>query len=115
MKNTHILSKEVIEKIEKAGFVVEHENKNEYYFGRWTPAGQNWGFHIDVTETFNEFVETVYEYYESFDCSYETYLYLDNTGHGTNGAPYDMKDVYEDMQECENYILELYEILKEEL
>lgn len=26
------------------------------------------------------------------------YLWLDDEGHGSNGAPYDMKDVYEDME-----------------
>lgn len=30
--------------------------------------------------------------------SYETYLWLDSNGHGKNDAPYDMKDVYEDVE-----------------
>ena len=49
--------------------------------------------------------------YDNYDCSYEAYLWLDNTGHGTNGAPYDMKDVYEDMEACEKMIFELWESL----
>lgn len=35
---------------------------------------------------------------KEYDVSYETYLWLDDEGHGSNGAPYDMKDVYEDME-----------------
>ena len=50
-------------------------------------------------------------YYNDFDVSYEAYLWLDNTGHGTNGAPHDMKAVYEDMEECEGFIYELYQVV----
>ena len=54
-----------------------------------------------------EFSEQLQERYNNFDCSEETYLWLDNTGHGTNGAPYDMKDLYEDMEACEEMLREL--------
>lgn len=37
------------------------------------------------------------DYINDFDVSYETYLWLDECGHGKNGAPYDMKDVYENV------------------
>ena len=43
---------------------------------------------------------------------YETYLWLDSDGHGKNGAPYDMKDLYEDMEACREIIYELYEIVE---
>ena len=54
------------------------------------------------------------DYYDCYDCSYQTYLWLDKTGHGTNGAPYDMKEVYEDMEACEEMTLELWKSLSEE-
>ena len=41
-------------------------------------------------------INALIEFYNNFDVSYETYLWLDGTGHGIDGAPYDMKDVYED-------------------
>ena len=41
-------------------------------------------------------------------------LDLDNTGHGLNGAPYDMKDVYEDMEACKKMVYELWKLLSEE-
>ena len=43
--------------------------------------------------------------------SYIIYLWLDETGHGRNGAPYDMIDIYNDMLECESIIEELIEEL----
>ena len=39
-----------------------------------------------------------------YDVSYETYLWLDNTGHGKNGAPYELEDILEDIKACEQYI-----------
>ena len=44
------------------------------------------------------FIENIRSYAKDFDMSYETYLWLDSNGHGKNNAPYDMKDVYEDME-----------------
>lgn len=41
-------------------------------------------------------INALIEFYNNFDVSHETYLWLDGTGHGIDGAPYDMKDVYED-------------------
>ena len=110
------LTKKLIKKIKNIGFFVE-EYENEYYFSKYSPAGQNFYFYIDKTEieTVEELADAVYEYYENYDCSEEAYIWLDNTGHGKNGAPYDMIDLYEDMEACEQYILDLYEILKEEI
>ena len=47
------------------------------------------------------------DYINDFDVSYEAYLWLDDTGHGRNGAPYEMIDVYEDMEECLHNMEEL--------
>lgn len=109
------LTKKLIKKIKDIGFSVK-EYDDEFYFSKYSPAGQDFGFAIDKTEieTIDELARAVYNYYESYDCSEEAYLWLDNTGHGKNGAPYDMKDVYEDMEACEQYILDLYNLLEEE-
>lgn len=47
--------------------------------------------------------------------SYETYIWLDDTGHGRNGAPYDMIDVYNDMLWWRNSLEELSDFLVEAL
>lgn len=108
------LSKKLIAKIESLGFSVLHEEGDDYYLSKFSSAGQDFGFLIDTGEDIAEFAKNVLKYYEDFDVSYEAYLWLDETGHGRNGAPYDMKDVYEDMEECEEFISELYDLLMEE-
>lgn len=64
-----------------------------------------------------EFLDTngVYRSWkQNYDGGYAAYLWLDNTGHGLNGAPYDMKDVYEDMEACKKMVYELWKLLSEE-
>ena len=59
--------------------------------------------HLTLTiwgETVDEFADNLNERYCDYDCSEEAYIWLDDFGHGKNGAPYDMRDVYEDMETC---------------
>ena len=112
-KAFRLLGKTVVDKIEENGFAVELEEDGVYRFGRYSSAGQDFGFSIDIGESPDEFVHNVLKCYNDFDVSYETYLWLDDTGHGRNGAPYDMKDVYEDMEECRSFIYELYKLVRE--
>lgn len=105
------LSKKLIEMIKRAGFTIEQEDKNIYRFGKYSTFGQDFSFSIDTENDLDSFRHNIWEYFLSFDCSYEAYIWLDNEGHGKNGAPYDMKEVYEDMQECESFIDELHTIV----
>ena len=61
----------------------------------------------------NSLIENIEEYYEDFDVDYETYIWLDQFGHGRNGAPYRMRAVLEDMEATEKMIEELLEAIKE--
>jgi len=81
-------------------------NGNELEFSKYSPAGQDFNFCI-TADSLEEAVEKMNEYCYNFDCSEETALWLDDTGHGTNGAPYDMKDLYKDMEACEQMMEEL--------
>ena len=89
---------------------------NYINIGKYSPAGQDFSFDIDVTDFEEEnditaahlFVEAIHEEYDKYDVSSEAYIWLDDTGHGKSGAPYDMKDVYEDMEACKDMLLELY-------
>lgn len=105
------LPEKLIDLIENAGFVIREECDNILNFSRISPAGQDFSFDIDTESNLDLFRNNIFSCYSDFDVSYETYLWLDDTGHGKNGAPYDMKDLYEDMQECEGYILQLYRIV----
>lgn len=103
---------DVIEEIKELGWNITLDNDQEAYFQRFSPAGQDFNFSVDTENDIDSFINNIYERYENFDVSYETYLWLDEEGHGRNGAPYDMRDLYNDMESCEQSILELYNNLK---
>ena len=90
---------------------VDYNDDGTIYFSKYSPAGQDFGFEVGGN-TIDKLLDNIYDYYENYNVSYEASLWLDNTGHGTNGAPYDMKDLYEDMEACEQNILELYKLIK---
>ena len=83
-------------------------------FEKYSPAGQDFYFSVSVPNEddedilYNNVADAIYEYWEGFDVSYETYIWLDETGHGMNGAPNDMMDAYKDMQSCEDMIHDLW-------
>lgn len=95
--------------------VSKEEERTFYDFRIFSPAGQDFGFSIDIDNSekykFYSLLEKIYECYTNFDVSEETYLWLDDSGHGKNGAPYDMEDVLADMKWCEKSILELYDAI----
>lgn len=83
-------------------------NKNDFTFHKYSSASQDFILEIKAeASSFKDLCQKVVEYYSDFDVSRETYLWLDDTGHGKNGAPYDMIEVYHDMEECEELIQEL--------
>ena len=103
--------KKLINVAENLGWVV-NSDKNDFTFSKLSPAGQD--FNIEITaENAEKLIDEIKERCNSFDCSEETYLWLDNTGHGVNGAPYDMKDIYEDMEDCAQMIRELYNTFRQ--
>lgn len=75
----------------------------------WTPAGRDVYLEFEFKDktTKEQISKTFQEYYESYDVSYETYIWLDNEGHGKNGAPYEMEKVLIDTQWIENELAEL--------
>ena len=108
-----LLSVNVINEIENNDFTVELEGNGIYRFSRYSSMGQDFSFSIDIGKNHYEFLDNILEYYNMFDISYEAYLWLDEFGHGKNGAPYEMIDVYKDMEECKEFIYELYQIVKD--
>lgn len=106
------LSKKLIDKIKEHDFSV-YEDERGYDFRKYSSAGQDFGFYIDKQKTLADFTNEILQYYNGYDPSEEAYLWIDDTGHGKNGAPYEMIDVYNDMVECKDFIYELYEIILE--
>ena len=101
--------KKVKEVTEKLDWTMTIEGK-EFLFSKYSPAGQDFNISIEAGNL-EEIIEGLKAYCYNFDCSEETYLYLDNSGHGISGAPYDMKDLYEDMEAC----LEMAEELRDKI
>lgn len=99
--------KGLIEKIEGLDWNVQKEGEFTYLLSKFSPIGQDFNINIEG-ETVEQLVNDVKQVYDDFDVSYETYLWLDETGHGKNGAPYEMEDVLNDMKDCEQMILDLY-------
>lgn len=114
----------ICEIAEREGWEVDYSYTDEqetevcFSFENYSPAGRDLSFEVSVPneedeDTFYENVEdAIYTYWEGFDVCYETYIWLDETGHGRNGAPYDMKDLYEDTKSCETMILDLWHALE---
>jgi hypothetical protein len=99
--------KKIVEIAEKLDWNVTEE-KGEFELEKYSPAGQDFSINISA-DSIEEFAEKLNDRYNNFDCSEEAYIWLDESGHGKNGAPYDMKDVYEDMEACGQMLNELVE------
>jgi len=85
-----------------------------YEFTISSPAGQDFNVYV-AADTVDALPKALYEWWEGFDCSEQAYNWLGPDGHGINGAPHDMKDVYEDMEWCQKKVYELSEALEEQL
>lgn len=112
------MTKKKIEKIaEGLGWTVTWNANNDgtkfVLFSKFSPAGQDFNCEIDY-KTLDEIWKKVFDYYNAFDPSCEAYLWLGEDGHGRNGAPYEMIDVYNDMKACEEMLCELYQALEQE-
>lgn len=97
----------LIKKIEISGWNVQKEEEFTYLLSKFSSMGQDFNIVIKG-ETVEQLMDDIKQVYDDFDVSYETYLWLDHTGHGVNGAPHEMEDVLNDMKECEQMILELH-------
>ena len=90
--------------------------KKEYItLGKYSPAGQDFSIRIDKKNTLEELAEEVWKRYKGYDVSAETYLWLGSDGHGKNGAPYDLGDIYEDRKCCKENLKELHDELYKEI
>ena len=110
----------IYEIAEREGWQADYEYSDEketeicFSFNNYSPAGRDLSFEVCVPNDEDEDViyenvaDAIADYWEGFDVSYETYIWLDETGHGKNGAPENMKDVYEDTLSCADMIYELY-------
>lgn len=97
------------EAAKKLGWTIEFDGKRAN-LQTYSDKGQDVNFDISFNDE-DDFLEEIERIYESYDPSQEAYLWLDSSGHGKNGAPYDMKDVYDDMKEVETRLHDLSDYL----
>lgn len=104
------MTKKKIEKIaEKLGWTVEWSvdgSIKSVMFRQPSPDGQDFFIELEY-ENIGEIEGKIRDYYDSYDPSQEAYYWLDDNGHGKNGAPYEMVDVYNDMKACEEMLNKL--------
>lgn len=105
---------QITNKAKKLGWNVEfsRDKHKRVTFENWTPYGQDIILEYEY-KNLDEIREQLKEEVESFDVSYETYLWLDENGHGKNGSPYEMKDILLDMEkrlEMEEELLSTMEV-----
>lgn len=105
----------ILEKAQSLDYKVEQEDGIVYSLRTFSPFGQDCHAEIDSENDADMFINNLRNYAADFDVSYEAYLWLDETGHGKNGAPYVMRDVYEDMEWWRNAMIELADALVEAL
>lgn len=80
-------------------------------FQYYTVYGQDCHMTITAIDDFDTLVQEIYDNYESYDPSEEAVLWIDESGHGKNGAPYEIEDIINDMKEFKNAIYELWKNL----
>ena len=106
------LTDELTNIIESYEWGIDYYDDSTIYLSKYSPAGQDFGFYIEKVESIEEFADKIYDQYNEYDVSEAAYMWLGSDGHGKNGAPYDIKDLYEDMEACKQNILELYELIQ---
>ena len=117
------MNKNIIDKItdcaECNGSSVSTDTEQEkdivvFEFSKYTPAGQDFSFSATMKDnSLDSLGDDIEEYFEHFDVDSEAYLWLDDNGHGKNGAPYRMRDVLVDMEAAERYIESLLDAIRD--
>lgn len=78
-------------------------------FQRYTSAGQDYSFSIDVNDNDpQDFLDNLEEFYNDFDYEEEAMLWVGKDGHGKNGAPYFLTDILKDTKEIDDCLHQLY-------
>lgn len=110
--NEELTMEKLLKKVEDLGWTV-YVDDSCIELGKYSSYGQDFMFTVPNTTSVHNFIEAIFDAAYNYDASYEAYLWLDNTGHGTNGAPYEMLDVCLDMEECEKSMFKLYNDLRD--
>lgn len=103
----------LIDLLKEEDYSVYDDDSGYVEISKYSTAGQDWSTDIALGEDINEFADNIYSAYESYDPEYEASFWIGDDGHGKNGAPYHIKDIIDDMEECEGFIRRLYIIVRD--
>lgn len=83
-------------------------------FSMYSSIGQDFHctVHVSVDDDISDLVDRLIDYYDDFDPDEEASMWIDETGHGRNGAPYRISDIVKDMEECQEEVYNLTQLLK---
>lgn len=111
------MDKELLAAIEAEGWSVRSSMQDGNHLADiaiFSPAGEDFCPTIWYGGgSAEEFIDGLESFIEGYDVDEETYLWLDSSGHGRNGAPYHIKDILEDKEWSLNKMKSLAAKLKE--
>lgn len=90
-----------------------YENEKDIDFSTCTAFGGDIDIVIDKGKNLIDLAHNIYEYWNNYDVSYETSFWIGEDGHGINGAPYDLKNIYENFEKVKSMINDLYNVINE--
>ena len=74
------MTKNMLKVFEDKGFCVDKEKGGGFFITRYTPAGEDWGFHLDK-------LEDIKQYAEDFDVDEEFEMWVEAKKSGFEGVP----------------------------
>ena len=98
------------------GVDMSFQDDNAFFdFSTYSSMGQDFHctVHVSVDDDISDLMDRLIDYYDDFDPDEEASMWIDETGHGKNGAPYRISDIVKDMEECKEEVYNLTQILKE--
>lgn len=78
----------------------------EITFSNYSDAGYDLNVVITAHSP-EDVVPELKRWWDGFDPSEEAYLWIDSSGHGKRGAPYELIDIYKDMVGCKEMVADL--------
>ena len=86
----------------------------EFTFSQYSDAGQDFSFMVEMKDgDVDSLIQSISDYYESYDPDEEASLWIGDDGHGKNGAPYLLQYQKCDMEQCEEMVRDLMYAIEE--
>lgn len=86
----------------------------EFTFMQYSDAGQDFSFSAEMKDgNVCTLIQSISDYYESYDPDEQALLWVGPDGHGHNGAPHRFSDIIKDMEQCEEMVRDLLYAIEE--